>query len=273
MFVQPRPRTLPAAAARMLALIYHATVRDIRKSHGNAVVALLLNIVQALIFLLAFWAFYALLGVQGAPIRGDRMLFMMSGIFLFMTHTKAMAAVTGSEGPTSAMMKHAPMTTTVSIVSGALAALYLQVLTMGAMLFFYHVGFARITIAEPAGAFGMVLLAWASGIGVGMVFLGLKPWAPEVFGLLATLYRRAIMIASGKMFVANALPASMLALFDWNPLFHCIDQARGFTFVNYTPYFSSIGYPLAVTAVLIVVGMMLEFRTRQSMSLSWSAKR
>ena len=106
-----------------------------------------------------------------------------------------------------------------------------------------------------------------------MVFLGLKPWAPEIVGQLGTLYRRANMIASGKMFVANALPATMLALFDWNPLFHCIDQARGFIFVNYTPYFSSISYPLAVTAALIVVGMMLEFRTRQSMSLSWSAKR
>ena len=273
MFAQPRPRSLPASAARTLALIYHATVRDIRKSHGNAVVALVLNIVQALIFLLAFWAFYALMGAHGAPIRGDRMLFMMSGIFLFMTHTKAMGAVLGSEGPTSAMMKHAPMTTAVSIVSGALASLYLQLLTMAVLLFFYHVGFARITIADPAGAFGMVLLAWASGIGVGMVFLGLKPWAPEVFALLGTLYQRANMIASGKMFVANTLPATMLAMFDWNPLFHCIDQARGFIFVNYTPYFSSVGYPLAATGVLIVIGMMLEFRARRSVSLSWGARR
>ncbi len=35
------------------------------------------------------------------------------------------------------------------------------------------------------------------------------------------------MIASGKMFVANMLPTSMLLMLDWNPLFHCIDQARG----------------------------------------------
>ena len=272
MFVQPRPVTMTASAARTLALIYHATVRDIRKSHGNAVVALLLNVVQAAIFVLAFWAFYTILGIDRAPLRGDFMLYIMSGVFLYMTHTKTISAIVGSEGPTSAMMKHAPMTTTVSIASAALSALYLQVLTMCAMLFLYQVGFNRITIMDPAGAFGMVLLAWLSGIGIGMVLLGLKPWAPAAVQLAVTLYNRASMIASGKMFVANTLPPAMLALFDWNPLFHAIDQARGFLFVNYLPYFSSTTYPLVVSAVLIVIGMMLEFRTRRSMSLSWSAR-
>jgi len=273
MFVQPRPVTMTASAVRTLALIYHATVRDIRKSHGNAVVALLLNVVQAMIFVLAFWAFYTILGIDRAALRGDFMLYIMSGVFLYMTHTKTISAIVGSEGPTSAMMKHGPMTTTVSIVSAALSALYLQVLTMCAMLFFYHVGFERIEIMNPAGAFGMVLLAWLSGIGIGMVLLGLKPWAPALVQLATTLYNRASMIASGKMFVANALPAAMLALFDWNPLFHAIDQARGFLFVNYLPWYTNTAYPLAVSAVLIVIGMMLEFRARRSASLSWSARR
>jgi hypothetical protein len=31
---------------------------------------------------------------------------------------------------------------------------------------------------------------------------------------------------------ANTMPYFMLAMFDWNPLFHLIDQARGFTFIN-----------------------------------------
>ena len=30
----------------------------------------------------------------------------------------------------------------------------------------------------------------------------------------------------------------MLTIFDWNPLFHTIDQARGFTFINYNPHYS-----------------------------------
>jgi ABC-type polysaccharide/polyol phosphate export permease len=81
------------------------------------------------------------------------------------------------------------------------------------------------------------------------------------------------MIASGKMFVANTLPAYMLAMFDWNPLFHCIDQMRGFVFVNYLPRNSSIEYPLYVTIVLMMIGMLGEFYTRQQASLSWDARR
>ena len=273
MFVQSRPTTLAGSAVRTLEIIYHSTVRDIRKAHGNAVIALLLNVVQAVIFVLGFWGFYAILGIRQAPLRGDFMLFIMSGIFLYMTHTKTVSAIVGSEGPTSAMMKHGPMTTAISIAAAALSTLYVQVLTMGVMLFFYHVAFERITVADPAGAFGMLLAAWLSGLGIGMVLLGLKPWAPHAVQIVSTIYTRVSMIASGKMFVANTLPPMMLAMFDWNPLFHAIDQARGYLFVNYNPYFTSSLYPFGVAVVPIVVGMMIEFRTRQRASLSWGAKR
>ena len=79
------------------------------------------------------------------------------------------------------------------------------------------------------------------------------------------------MVASGKMFVANQMPGYILAMFDWNPLFHSIDQARGFVFLNYNPHFSSVSYPLLVSLVLIMLGMMGEFYTRQHASRSWEA--
>ena len=72
------------------------------------------------------------------------------------------------------------------------------------------------------------------------------------------VYIRANMIASGKMFVANMLPTSMIAFFDWNPLFHVIDQARGFVFVNYFPHYTNWQYPLYFTLVVLVLGFMAE---------------
>jgi ABC-type polysaccharide/polyol phosphate export permease len=62
-------------------------------------------------------------------------------------------------------------------------------------------------------------------------------------------------------------------LFDWNPLFHTIDQARGFAFINYNPHFSNWQYPLYVGITLLMIGLMGEFYTRQYASASWSAKR
>ncbi|MCW1950822.1 MAG: ABC transporter permease, partial [Octadecabacter sp.] len=111
------------------------------------------------------------------------------------------------------------------------------------------------------------------GVSIGVVFLALKPWFPGFVKLASSIFSRANMIASGKMFVANSLPSHMLAMFDWNPLFHCIDQARGFVFINYNPHYSSIGYPLKVAIVLIMIGLMLEFFTRKHASASWEATR
>ena len=49
----------------------------------------------------------------------------------------------------------------------------------------------------------------------------------------------------------------MLAMFDWNPLFHCVDQARGVMFINYSPIHSNLSYPLKVALVAIILGLML----------------
>ena len=274
MFQQrPRYRRGLSSFLTIFELVYHSIVRDVRKMHGNAVIALGLNMLQVIFFVLSFYLLFNLLGMRRAAIRGDFMLYIMSGIFLFLTHTKTMGAVSGSEGPSSAMMKHAPMTTFVSILSAAFGALYIQLLSLFLCLFIYDVLIAPVVIIDMAGAFMMRLLAWFTGVGVGMVVLALTPWFPNFVMMFKTLYQRANMIASGKMFVANSLPPFMLNMFDWNPLFHCIDQARGYVFINYFPRNSNWEYPLWVGLVLLMIGLMGEFYTRRHASLSWQARR
>lgn len=260
-------------AAGILELIYHSTVRQLRKNHGNPVIGLLLNILQTALLAIIFFVMFSILGLRGMAIRGDFMLYLMSGIFLFMTHTKVLTAVVGSEGPTSAMMKHAPMNTVIAISAAALATLYIQILSVVVILYIYHAAITPIYIHNWVGALGMLLLAWFSGVAVGMLFLALKPWFPNFTDVGSRIYVRANMLASGKMFVANQMPGYMLAMFTWNPLFHCIDQARGYVFVNYTPHHSSPLYPLLVSLALIMIGLLGEFYTRKRASLSWSAGR
>ncbi|WP_343080353.1 ABC transporter permease [Ostreiculturibacter nitratireducens] len=269
MFTPARPKTHIGGGLSLLERMYYATVRAIRSGHQNAVVALAQNIVQALVILLMFYLMFQILGQRHSPLRGNFMLYILSGIFLYMTHVKTVTAISGAEGATSAMMQHAPMNTAIAIVSAALSTLYIQFLTILVILFVYHVAFSPIEIEDPVGAFGMLLLAWAYGVGVGMVFMSLKPWFPKFTMIARTIYTRANMIASGKMFVANALSYGMLKMFDWNPLFHAIDQSRGFVFMNYFPRFSSISYAVYVTLVLLAFGLMAEFFTRKHVSLSW----
>lgn len=256
----------------LLELIFHAAVRSIRKGHGNAIVGLIINIAQTAALVLVFWAVFAFLGLRGAGLRGDFLLFLMTGVFLFMCHVKALTAVLGSEGPTSPMMKHAPMNTIIAIGGAALGELYTQVLSLLVVLFFYHALWAALEVHQPLAAFGVLLLAWFSGMSLGMVFLALKPWAPNGVKLTAQVYTRFNMIASGKMLVGNILPASFLPYFAWNPLFHMIDQARGFTFINYNPFNTSLSYPVWFALVVLVLGLMGEFYTRRNVSVSRTAR-
>ena len=261
------------AALKILELIYHSTVRAVRKGHRNALVGLLMNILQTVILVAVFYVLFEWLEMRGNAIRGDFIVYLMSGIFIFMTNIKSMGAIVASEGPTSAMMLHAPMNTAIAICSAALAALYTQVLSVAVVLGVYHMSFGPIHIHDPMGAMGMLLLAWLNGVSVGMVFLAIKPWWPGFVTIAQSVYTRANMLASGKMFVANTLPYTVLKMFDWNPLFHIIDQARGFAFINYYPNRTSISYAVYVTIVLIMLGLMGEFYTRRKVSASWTAGR
>jgi ABC-type polysaccharide/polyol phosphate export permease len=271
MFRAPVRTTASQGLFALLELIFHASVRQIRKTNHNAVLGLVMAIAQSVIMVLVLYAIFTILKMKGSAVRGDFMLYSMSGVFMYMTHVRTVSAVAKSDGPTSSMMHHAPMNTIVAIASAAISTLYLQVLSVLVILFFYHVVFNPITIDQPVGALAMLLLAWASGIGVGTLIKSATPWAPEVFKIVTMIYTRANVIASGKMFLANAIPTSKLAWFWWNPLFHIIDQSRGFVFLNYNPHYSNYLYPIQVSAVLLLLGLMLEFYTRTHASISWGA--
>ena len=261
------------SAVNFFELVYHSVVRSVRKQHNNAFAAIGINILQAVIFVGVFYVMFSVLGMRGAAIRGDFVIYIMTGIFLFMVHTKTVAAVAAAEGPASAMMKHAPMTTMIALAAAALGALYIQMLSLILIMSVYHLAFNPVVIYDPSGVMFMLMIAWFTGVAVGMVLLAIKPWAPAFTQIFTTIYQRANMIASGKMFLANSLPSFMLAMFDWNPLFHAIDQARGYAFINYNPRYSNWEYAVWVGVVLMVIGLMGEFYTRKHASASWSARR
>lgn len=276
MFQKSVPTNRASSAINILELIYHNTVRSVRKAHGNAFMSIAVSVFQSLLFVLFFYIMFSIMGLKGLAIRGDFVIFLLTGIFMFMTHNKAVGAVLGSEGPSSAMMQHAPMNTFVSIVSSMLSVLYIQVLAIIIILFVYDVAmnpYVLTEIVDPAPVMGMLLLSWFSGGAVGLVFLAMKPWMPGVTTTLSNVYKRANMIASGKMFVANSLPSFMISIFDWNPLFHTIDQARGFAFVNYVPRNTNWEYVVYLSLTLLMIGLMGEFYTRKHASASWSARR
>ena len=77
MFQQVYHKSKLHTAVSIIELIYHATVRDVRKAHGNALMAIGLNILQALVFLAAFYVMFSVLGTRysGCAVRRCAVIF------------------------------------------------------------------------------------------------------------------------------------------------------------------------------------------------------
>jgi ABC-type polysaccharide/polyol phosphate export permease len=273
MFQGNRRQTTFSLALNMLEVTFHSAARQVRKTHANALMAIVTSVFQSMLFLAAFYVMFTLLGQRSVSVRGDFMLYLLTGIFAYLTHIAAVQKVMGADPSTSPLMQHAPMNTLVSILSAALSCLYTQTVSLLVLLLILHTAFTPLTFAYWPGALMMYLLSWATGCVIGLIFMAAKPWMPDVVNIVQLVYVRANMLASGKMFVANMLPTSVIAFFDWNPLFHIIDQARGFTFVNYFPHYTNWQFPVYFTLVALVLGFMAEFYTRKHASASWNARR
>lgn len=273
MFERRQNRNMAQAAFTTLALIYHQTVFKLRNTHRNALVGIILAIAQSLVMVGILLAIYYLLGVRSAPLRGDYLLYVMSGIFCFMTMRQAVSAVSGSHSITSGILKHEPLNPAVMICGAALSVLYQQTIACLVILSGYYLFFENFTIYQPLGVAKMIVMSWLVGCSIGFVFLGIQPWAPELSKMLTQAFNRISMITSGKMFLANLMPNFLLPWFIWNPLFHLVDQSRGYMFINYTPHRTSLDYPIYVGIGLFGVGLLINFTTRKYESLSWTAGR
>ena len=273
MFETTRNQSTLGLIFTFLEVTFHATVRGVRKSHGNAILSIAISVMQSLMFIAAFYLMFSFLGGRTAALRGNFMVYLMSGIFLYLTHIQTVRAVMGAEGPTSSMMQHAPMNTLVSICAAAFGILYTQLISVLCILLLIHTVIEPVEIHNWPGALRMFILAWGSGVVFGIILMAAKPWAPDVVNILSLVYIRANMIFSGKMFLANMMPSLMLPAFIWNPLFHIIDQTRGHVFVNYFPHVTNGYYPFFFTLGALLLGMMLESYTRKHASASWGAAR
>ena len=257
----------------MVELVYHCVVRDVRMASGNASLGLVVVLIQNAAVILGFYIIYSILGgLRAVAIRGDFMVYLVTGIFFMMTHNRTLGAVMASGSATHAMMQHAPMTPLIGVAAASISVLYQQIMSGFIIYAAVHVWQGEFPLHQPSGLIVPFLLAWLSGIAVGLVFKGLSPFAPRLVKNIARAYRATNMFTSGKLWPVNYMSVQLFGWFTWNPLLHCIDQARGAAFVNYLPHRSSLAYPIWFTLTLLLLGLMVDFWLRRNMSLSWGKR-
>jgi hypothetical protein len=96
--------------------VYLDIVRGMRKSsRQNAVAGLKGSIMQTVISILAFHFIFQPIGIRTSFTTGDYMLYIISGIAMYITHNSAVMVMVGAEGPASTMLQLAPMNALISI--------------------------------------------------------------------------------------------------------------------------------------------------------------
>lgn len=260
-FAAHRPGGL-ATLGMFASTCYYATVRDLRRGHANALVAILSEMLQAIILLVVILAFLNVLNIGQMILRGNAVLSILTGIFLFLIHTRTVTKVSGA-ATNAALFRHAPASPLAFYVGTALSGLYIHILSLLLVGVLAHVFFAPIEIDNVARTVGCVLLAWLCGLGVGVLAAAVRLAAPKFVQIATSFYARGNMVFSGKMVLAGGLSAAVLNYFLWNPLFHIIDQARGAIFINYTATTTNLIYPAVFGATCFLLGLMIEHRLRR----------
>lgn len=257
--------TLWDAAAKHLAVLYATTVREIRSSAGASQLGLILNILQTLAYVGAFYVLFVMIGRRDAGLRGDTMMFLLSGVLLFRMHVETMSKVMGAVSANQALLNYEPTKSVIFVWARALTALYEFLLVTILMIGAAALARGELELHHPFGLIAPILAAWLSGVGVGLLFMFAQAhfsW----FGVISTLYRRVLMFTSGKFFVANAVPTVALPFLWWNPLFHAIDLTRGAIFVNYAPRNTSFEVMVSLALGLLVIGHVFEARLHRALN-------
>ena len=156
MFAKPRhTRFGLSGTLAFLEQVYFGTVRGMRKSSGrNAVLELIGSMMQTVIFIMTFYFMFQLMGARSSPFKGKYMLYIISGIAVFMVHNTTVQAVAGAEGSTSGMMQHAPMHTILRHAWQRCKALYQQTITTRKIWSIYHFTVNPLEIFNPIGLAG-----------------------------------------------------------------------------------------------------------------------
>ena len=257
---------------RFFELLYHGIVREVRKQHRSPIIGLATDIFQSMLYVVFFLFFMNIMGMRQAAIRGSEVLYIMTGVFLFLVHIRAVAAVIGTKGPLNPMNLHSSMNTLLNILAATLATLYTQILAFAIMIFAANVLFERIIIYDAKRFAFAFFVAWIAGVAIGNLLLSLSVFFPRLMKLVSQMFQRLNMVFSGKFFLANAVPTSMFWMFSWNPLFHVIDYARDAAFINYTATRTNIHHALWVTFAIFVISFMLDHWARKYASESWKSR-
>lgn len=233
--------------ANYLSKIYNYAIAMVRRESGSVTMGFAIALVNYMFqFVMVMSMMVFMRGSLGIGIRGEFGLYIMTGVGLYMLHNKFLSEISSSRTDKN-LMPLLAISPGIMIMGKILHTLYMQVMIMllfCAGVWVYYGGFQ---IEYPYRAMWIFFLCSAWSIAMSLCMYSIVPVWEGGLSKVVMIYRRLGVITSGKMVPGNMLSGAFHGMFAWNPLYHCIDQMRGAVFVNYTPFNSTLRYPLEAT--------------------------
>ncbi len=237
-------------------VVYAVILRETKSRYGEHKLGFLWVLIEPALFIAMFTAFRTLLGARA--INGmEPELFMLTGLAPFLlfrgTMSQASAAITSNKS-----LLAFPQVTTFDLLIARSLLEFAAIASVFFILIVILMGFGiEVRIQYPMQLFGVFVLFFISGIGIGAAVGCLAPFFPSIKEISAQLFGRPLLITSGIFYSADQLPRSVREYMLYNPFLQMTELARSAFFVSFESNYVELDYIIKFSLLLLVFGLLM----------------
>lgn len=237
------------------------TLRETRMTFGTSHVGYLWAIIQPLVSISFLVFLFYLIGRQ-SPYGTSLALFFATAILTLECYNKLsvslMRAFTSNKSLLTYPMIKETDTLFARLLLIACTFIVINVLFYGGLIV---LGLASLP-AHPEKIVMAFLGTCALGFGIGTLNAILYQRS-QAWQHVEKIFARPLFFLSGVFYIPSLLPPEAVAILRWNPILHLVEWTREGYYANYQSEVLSVGYPLAVAAVLMLAGLFWERISRK----------
>ncbi|OED45972.1 sugar ABC transporter permease [Rhodobacteraceae bacterium (ex Bugula neritina AB1)] len=248
----PRPHRLRFAAARTIGALM---LREMSTRYGRTPGGYLWAVLEPMAAILFLSIGFSLV-IRSPSLGTSFLLFYATGYLIFSLYQSISGATSRAIGYSKPLLKFPAVTWLDAVLArfllNSLTGILITLLLIGGVLTVID---SRAVLDLPVAVLAMVL-AMALGLGVGImncVLMGLYP----LWDVAWSIITRPLFLASGVLYIYEDLPPLAQDILWYNPLLHLSGLMRTGFYPTYTAAYVSITYVLAVSLILLALGLVL----------------
>ena len=250
-----------AAAVTQYRVITALVFREMRTRFGAYSFGYAWAVIEPVVQILIFSAMFYL-GTRRPPIGLSYETFFLTGYIPFLVYrniaSRGQAAIISNR----ALLAFPPVQNADTVWARVILELATALISTLVVCSLFGLAGHQVIPHDPIGFLAAVSSAMLLGTGFAFFNAVMEP----VFGtwsLIIGWYFRAEFFVSGIWFLADRMPPAMRAVVEYIPIAHSIMWARSAFYAEFDSDMVSPSYPLAVGAVLLILGLFMERTLRR----------